>query len=212
MLFLKILFQIGTGVSSLIAILMDYKWHDKRKVIFKRFRNIVIFLAVFLLIIGVFLIVQDENQKNFEITSLNSQLDSVQSRLNSIQKTGDSLNLKITPFLQLATKRYPNLSSEQALDSLRRDIFNLSTKTIKLEGFENYRQANDKKFALLKSTPPSIGVSLIMDKERTVSVGIKFLNRVPIKFAYRLQNYSLNKSYSDGTQATLNFILKKMEK
>jgi hypothetical protein len=200
MLFLKILFQIGTGISSLIAILLDYKWHDKRKIIFKKFRNIAIFLAVALLIIGVFLIVQDESQKNFEITSLNSQLDSVQSRLNSIQKSGDSLNFKITPFLKLATERYPNVSSEQALDSLKRDIFNLGTKTNKLEVFENNRQTNEKEFAKLKSTPPSIGVSLIMDKKRTVSVGIQFLNRVPIKFTYRLQNYSSNKSYSDGTR------------
>ncbi|HZH94358.1 MAG TPA: hypothetical protein VEY06_00675, partial [Flavisolibacter sp.] len=120
MLFLKILFHIGVGISSLLAVLLDYKWHDKRRKIFKRSRNIAIMMAIALLIIGVFLIIRDEIQKDSEITSLNSQLDSLKSRLINIQVSSDSVNYKITPFLKLATERYPNVSSEQALDSLKR--------------------------------------------------------------------------------------------
>lgn len=200
MLFLKILFQIGAGISSLLALLMDYKWYDKRKRIFKRSRNVAIVMAVVLLIIGVFLIVHDENQKDLEITSLNSQLDSVQSRLINIQGSSDSLNYKITPFLKLATERYPNVSSEQALDSLKRDISSLSMKTNRLETFETNRQASERELASLRGTPPSIGVSLIMDTKRNVAVGIQFFNKVPIKFTYRLHNYSSKQSYSDGTR------------
>lgn len=199
MLFLKILFQLGTGISGLLAILLDYKWHDKRERIFKQYRNLAIAMSVILLLLGVLLTVQDENNKNSEITSLNSQLASVHTRLINIQGSSDSLNYKITPFLKLATERYPNVSPDQALDSLKRDISVLIVKTSRLETFEANRQTSEREFAQLKVTPPSIDVSLIMDKKRNVAVGIQFLKNVPIKFNYRLQNYSSKQSYSDGT-------------
>lgn len=198
MLFLKILFQIGTGISGLLAILLDYKWHDKRERIFKQYRNVAIVMSVILLLLGVFLTIQDENNKNSEITSLNSRLASVQTRLINIQGASDSINYKITPFLKLATERYPNVSPAQALDSLKRDISVLSLKTNRLETFEANRQTNERELAQLKVTPPSIDVSLTMDKKRNVAVGIQFLNNVPIKLNYRLQNYSSKQSYSDG--------------
>lgn len=193
------MFQIGVGVSSLLAVLLDYKWHDKRRKIFKRSRNIAIIMAIALLIIGIFLIIHDEIQKDSEIKSLNSQLDSLKSRLINIQVSSDSVNYKITPFLKLATERYPKVNAEQALDSLQRDLSRLNMKTSKLETFEINRQASEKEFALLKATPPSIYVSLTMDTKRNVAVGIKFLNKVPIKLSYRLQNYSSKQSYSDGS-------------
>jgi hypothetical protein len=197
MLVLKILFQIGVGLTSLLAVLLDYKWHDKRKKVFKRFRNILIWITAALLLIGVAILVQDENQKDTEIKTLNNQLDTLKLKLTNIQTSSDSVNYKITPFLKLATERYPNLTAAEALDSLKREITNLNSKTTQLETFEASRRANEQEFVRLKNTPPSINVSLIMDKKRTVAVGIKFLNQVPIKFSYRLQNYTSAQSYSD---------------
>lgn len=200
MLFLKILLQIGVGVASILTLLLDYKWHDKRKIIFKHSRNIVIWITIVLLFLGIIIIVHDERQKDSEIISLNNQLDSLRSRLIYIQTSSDSVNYKITPFLRLATKRYPNLSSSQALDSLKRDISNLNSKTTLLETFETNRQANEQEFARMKTTPPLIDVSLIMDRKRNVAIGINFLNKIPIKYSYRLQNYTSSQSYSDGTR------------
>lgn len=199
MLFLKILFQIGVGLTSLLAVLLDYKWHDKRRTVFKRFRNIMIWITGGLLLIGVVIIVQDENQKDAEIKTLNNQLDTLKLKLTNIQTSSDSVNYKITPFLKLATDRYPNLNAADALDSLKRDITNLNSKTDQLENFEVSRQASEQEFVRLKNTPPLIDISLIMDKKRTVEVGIKFLNNIPIKFSYRLQNYTSTQSYSDHT-------------
>lgn len=155
-------------------------------------------MSAILLLLGLFLTIQDENNKNSEIKSLNSNLASVQTRLIQIQGASDSLNDKITPFLKLATERYPNLTPGQALDSLKRDLAVLSLKTNTLETFETNRQTIEKQLARLKVTPPSIDVSLTMDKKRNVAVGIQFLNKVPIKLTYRLQNYSSKQSYSDG--------------
>lgn len=53
---------------------------------------------------------------------------------------------QLAPFIELARKNYPNLSSERALDSLKEAIKKIGSKTLSLEKSEQNRQ-NKKKGA-----------------------------------------------------------------
>lgn len=190
MLFVKILFQAGIGLTGLLALLLDHKWHDKRRKIYKKLRNVLIVSSILLLVMGVALIIVDEKEKNKEVATLTQQL-------TLIRENGDNLNRQIEPFLKIATDRYPNLTSEKALDSLKEDIQNLNTKTQSLEKLELVRQVGEKELEILKKTPPQIDAILSMDNQRRVTIGIKFLNKVPIKFSYTLRHSKGDKELSN---------------
>jgi len=119
MIYLKILIQLLTGISGLVALLLDYKWHDKRRKIFKTLRNLLIVITVVSLIAGVIITLYDENEKNDEVTNLKNRLDTAQNTLTYIKSNGDTLKSQIKPFLELATQQYPNLSSNEALKKLK---------------------------------------------------------------------------------------------
>jgi hypothetical protein len=91
MLYLKIFLQVGIGVTGLLAVLLDYKWHDKRKRLFKRTRNLLISLSILLVVAGSTVTVLDERQKNEEILSLNSQLKSIEENGRKLNNKQDSL-------------------------------------------------------------------------------------------------------------------------
>ena len=119
MIYLKILTQLLTGIAGLVALLMDYKWHDKRRKIFKHLRNLLIIITIVSLIAGVIITLCDEKEKNDEVTNLKNQLDAAQNTLTYIKSNGDTLKSQIKPFLELATQQYPNLSSNEALEKLK---------------------------------------------------------------------------------------------
>lgn len=130
MLFLKILTQFLTGASGLIALLLDYKWHDKRRKIFKTLRNLLVGLSILTLLIGVFLTVADEREKNKEISSLKTNLDSANHTLVEIKSNGDTLRTQIKPILDLAASKFPNLTLNEALRELSSRINNIDKSVI----------------------------------------------------------------------------------
>lgn len=111
MIYIKIIAQLLTGISGLIALLLEYKWHDKRKKIFKNLRNWLIFLTITSLIGGVIITINDEKDKADEITYLKNSLDTSQNTLIYIKSNSDTLKSQIKPFLDLATQQYPNLNT-----------------------------------------------------------------------------------------------------
>ena len=130
MIYLKIIAQLLTGISGLVALLLDYKWHDKRKKIFKTLRNFLIFLTIVSLIAGVIITINDEKDKTDEITNLTNKLDTTQNTLTYIKSNGDTLKSQIKPFLDLATQQYPNLSSSQALEKLKNRLNDLDKQVL----------------------------------------------------------------------------------
>lgn len=127
MVYLKIFVQLITGISGLLAILLDYKWHDKRKKIFKTLRNVLIFLTIISLAIGIYITINDDNEKKIEIKSLKENLDTARNTLSYIKANGDTLKNQIKPFLELAKSKYPNLNEDVALDSLKNKIEKLDS-------------------------------------------------------------------------------------
>jgi hypothetical protein len=194
MLLAKILFQIGIGLAGLLALLLDYKWYDKRRLVFKKSRNLLISLSILSVLTSIIVTIYDEREKDEAIKTLTAQLD-------LIKRNGDKLNLQIEPFLKIATDRYPNLSSEKALDSLKEDIKKIESQTFSLEKSEIARQLREKGLEELRTTPPDIEAILSMDNQRNVSVGVQFHNNVPIKFAYTLMHSYRDKVLSSHTSS-----------
>lgn len=142
MIYLKIIIQLLTGISGLLALVLDYQWHDKRRKVFKNLRNLLIFLTIVSLIGGVKITINDEKDKNREISTLKETLDTTQNTLTYIKANGDTLKYQIKPFLDLATAKYPNLSKNDALDSLKLKLKTLDSNFF--YGNKKIAQLNDK--------------------------------------------------------------------
>ncbi|WP_405384086.1 LemA family protein [Maribacter sp. LLG6340-A2] len=128
MIYLKVIIQIIVGLSGLIALFLDYKWHDKRKKIFKTLRNLLIILSVLSLFIGVIITIKDDKAKDIEIGNLKNGLKDAQNTLYDIKSNGDTLKEQLKPFLELATKKYPNLKSSEALNKLSERLDNVDVE------------------------------------------------------------------------------------
>ena len=194
MFYLKIIVQLIIGVSALLAVLLDYKWYDKRRTVFKQVRNGLIGLSIISLIAGVIITISDERDKNNEIKILQDNLNTAQNTLSYIKSNGDILNAQIKPFIDLAIRRYPNLSLQEALDSLKFNILNIDKKTLILEHNDSLRRMNESKFSKLKKTPPSITAMLLMDEKRNIYLKFEILNNVPINLAYSLVHSTKQKT------------------
>lgn len=146
----------------------------------------MIAVSIFSLAASVFITVTDDQDKNSEIRTLQDKLDSVQNNLVQIKKNGVDLNERIAPFIKIALSKYPYLSSDDALDSLKKDIILLERKATNLELSELERSKRESEISNLKRTPPAINGILMMDKKKNIYVGMQFSNKVPIKFTYKL--------------------------
>lgn len=193
MLLLKLILQVGIGISGFFTVLIDYKYHDKRTVKFRRLRLFLIYFSVVLIVGNIVLTIYDENNKKEESKDLQSNLYNVQNRLdstriilNTIKENGDNINAKLEPFLEIAKSKFPGLSSSAALDSLVLEIKQLSSKTSNLEKLEFERHQKEADLELLKKTKPLLEGVLSMDKNKNMYVGIKILNNVPVNLRYSL--------------------------
>lgn len=125
---LNVLFQILTGVAALLAILMQYKWYDKRTRKYKVAKNIFIPLTAILFFLGIWITIDDNRDKIESRQSLQHNFDSVSHNFDSVKNelerntmTVIKLDSQITPFILMAKKQYPNLNPEAALSKLRHD-------------------------------------------------------------------------------------------
>ncbi len=185
MLVLKIVSQCIVGIASLIAILIDYKWHDKRKKLFKRLRLFLILLAILGLGFSVTLTVIDDRDKSTEISNLNSQLAMATDKLDTIQESSKRVENKLQPFLDLAAYRFPDLDTNSALKKLRTELQLLNDRTDYLTEAEQSRQQEENNFQLLKNTPPSLDMIARIEGD-FVHVGVIFKNKVPVYANYSL--------------------------
>jgi hypothetical protein len=195
MLALKLTFQILLGVATLCAILIDYKYTDKRTRKFKILRRLVLILAIIIFIFNLGLTYYDDREKNAEALALKVTIDSVKFELKN---ESDSTRKLIKPFLDLATSSYPNLPTTDALNKLRFDVEDLKVSTIGLEDKTIQLLKDKKKAEKLRNTPPAIYAWLSMDSNLKFFVFIKFLNLVPINISYRLINYTDIQQYSNS--------------
>lgn len=165
MIAFKILAPILVLLLSLIQFYLDHKFKDKRTKSYKRTK------AVFLTIIGVAvvfsivtIIIDDNNSKD-----LSNKLGTLQDEMKSLSKQSsksDSLNIsfegsaklerkklelqitalqsQLSPFLNLALKKYPNLPVNEALLKLQADINDLRDQTSQLKDKTDYIESRNR--------------------------------------------------------------------
>lgn len=122
MLWLKLAGPIFLLLSVGAQHSLDYIWHDKRTKVHHRIRVVLI---CFQIIVGVLTIIVVANEhKTTEKQNIT---------LDQISKQVVVLNGQLTPFIQLALKKYPNLPESTALDQLATEIADLKYRTSSLE-------------------------------------------------------------------------------
>ena len=178
---LKIILQLGVGISTLITFYLDYKWHDKRTKSFKKGRDFLRLFTILILLFSISITYIDERNSNIEKKELKNDLKSMSDSLSDIKQIGMKLNTQIQPLINLAKQKYPNLPLEEALIKLESEIDSLQKKTSSLESNDEKRKLNEQKLSILKKTKPKLDFALSL-KNNKLSLVIKFLNEVPIQF------------------------------
>ena len=114
--------QILTGIIALTSIVLEFIWYDKRTKNFKKARNIFITATLLLIVAGVVNAVYEKTKTDKEriilqkqYDSLNQNFDSVKLKLETTNINLTAIRVQLTPFLQLASKKYPTLNQEEAL-------------------------------------------------------------------------------------------------
>ncbi len=151
----KIVLQIIAVLTAIIIANLDYLWHDKRTVKFKRTRLFLYFLAFITLILSVVVTIQDNRQHVYEVEQLTSTLDKLhketstfrteskdtgkeqQSQMAMLIEGNKKLQDSLTPFQDLASKRYPGLEGKEALEKLKTDITAVENRATELENTFN---------------------------------------------------------------------------
>lgn len=125
-------------LTAILGIAMQYKYTDKRTIIFKRLRNIFVILTIVAFPISLFVSWKENREKQFQILSVSHNFDSLKHRLDTsifslnlarnqlkmLDSRSAKLDSQLTPFLQLAKKKYPRLPADSALNRLRVTIIN----------------------------------------------------------------------------------------
>jgi hypothetical protein len=125
-------------VTAILGIVMQYKYSDKRTKIFKTLRNIFIITTIIAYPVGMLITWVDNTEKENQIYSVNHNFDSVKNKLDTsilnlnftrkqlqiLDSRSAKLDSQLTPFLKLATRKYPELNPDAALNKLRVTIIN----------------------------------------------------------------------------------------
>lgn len=136
LLILKLFIYILSGISTLLTLLIQLVWHDKRTIKYKRLRRLLILVTLISYFCGVFILCKDHKTSSENNLNLNNKIDSLIINSAHLKETYDSLDYQLdsilihldnfdsilNPFYNLAAKRYPNLDSNKALEKLRNEI------------------------------------------------------------------------------------------
>ena len=204
MLLGKLLLQMTAVLMAVLPAILDYTWHDKRTVKFKRTRLALYLLCFFALIVSAVVTVQDERMNERQVQELTTRLDDLRRQSEAAAKKNESaaaeqssqMQLLITgnqklqetlaPFEAVAKQRYPTLQTESALKKLQSDLTGLQSRTSLLE---EKSHADERAKVLLdeqKKTPPKLSVDLVMGGGRVAKVLIKSHTLVPFEFQWRI--------------------------
>ncbi len=157
MLYLKIFLQVAIGLTGLLAVILDYKWHDKRKTIFKRTRNLLISLSIILVVVGATVTTLDERQKNEEILSLNIQLKSIEENGRKLNNKQDSLK-----------SNYDSLLRSYLLSQMMLSDANLRIESLLRTTEKGFKENKDAINDIEKITLKDARVISTIDKNRLI--------------------------------------------
>lgn len=209
MLFLKIIIQILTGLSSFFLITLDHYFTDKNSNSFKLARVVAMGLTILLMVSGTVVIAYDEFSQDRNTENLNTEISNVNGDLNSardsigtlvkvsgkvVTDTLEKLKNQLTkmqeslgPFLKIAQSKYPLLPPEMGLQRLQYDLTGIKNE---LAGARERKEKEDA----FKKTPPNIDFGLMYPQGHGMAMFIIFKNDVPILINYAVKEVSTGKT------------------
>ena len=90
MLLGKLLLQMTAVLMAVLPAILDYTWHDKRTVKFKRTRLALYLLCFFALIVSAVVTVQDERANERQVQELTTRLDDLRRQSEAAAKKNES--------------------------------------------------------------------------------------------------------------------------
>ena len=82
----KVVLQVLAALVTLLIAILDYKWHDKRTLKFRRALGLLFLFILVLLVVSVFVTILDDLEKEREKEDLTNRLDEITNQLTG----GDS--------------------------------------------------------------------------------------------------------------------------
>src|SRR3972149_6418111 len=122
MLIWKVLLQILAVVLALLVTNLDYIWHDKRTLKFKRARLALYVFSGAFLIISIVVTVQSERKADRESQELRVKLGELTHETQAGANIVKELQNQLQPFITLAREKYPFPDLNESLKSLHSDL------------------------------------------------------------------------------------------
>ena len=174
MIVIKILAPVIVILITLVQYYLDHKYSDRRS---KKYRHTRV---VFLIVIGAALIFSSitiyldavssnelkERINSFRIFSeqsdslANLREDNAKLERKNLEKQIDELNTQLTPFLELALKKYPNMKPYEALNQLHNEIREIRKQTSILQEKTDYIETRNTYKSLDSSLKNNMVLSL----------------------------------------------------
>ena len=181
MLIWKVLLQILAVVLALLVTNLDYIWHDKRTLKFKRTRLALYVFSGAFLIISIVVTVQSERKADRESQELRVKLGELTHETQAGAKLVKELQNQLQPFITLAREKYPSPDLDESLKSLHSDLQKIHERTTKLETAE----AATRPRSLIPSQMETL-VKVLSDYKGT-PIGIKYRANDTESYNYALQ-------------------------
>ena len=148
MLILKLTAIALTAAAGLLQVGLDYRWREKRTSAHKRVRWVMLATMVVAAMVASALVVHDDQEMSAQVETLQGLKQSAETaradaaaRAQAAQRDRDEMKLKLVsletavkPIVAVATARYPQLESADALTRLADEVQSLQQRS---EAFED---------------------------------------------------------------------------
>ena len=181
MLIWKVLLQTLAVVLGLLVANLDYIWHDKRTLKFKRTRLALYVSSGVFLSISIVVTVQSERKSDRESQELRVKLGELTHETQSGAELVKELQNQLQPFITLAREKYPSPDLNESLRSLHSDLQKIQERTTKLEAAEVATRS--------RSLSPSQVETLVkaLSNYEGTPIGIKYRANDTESYNYALQ-------------------------
>lgn len=187
----KIILQLVVGIGLMLTLFLDYKWYDKRTKKIKVSRNVLLSITMIALLMSVFSIYIEEAEKKVEKIAYQKQIKSMVDSLSEIKSISFKMSQQLEPIIQLAKSRYPNLSTDDAMRMIKKELDSLQIRTFELEEINRSNLLETEKFEKLKRTKPNFNCNLRLELDNDeiyLTIQFEFLNDVPIYYRPSIEN------------------------
>lgn len=177
---IKILAPVIVILITLVQYYLDHKYSDRRSKKYRRMRIvflIVISVALIFSSITIYLDDISSNDLKDQISSLQKYYeesdslaslreDNAKLERNNLNKQIEELSTQLTPFLEIAVIKYPNLRPDEAMNQLQNEIKDIRKQTSALQEKTDYIENRN----IYKPLERTLKNNMIHSLERIVNI------------------------------------------